>query len=71
MHRVIKVIILGSRNQSIETFAGKLVLESDISMKERRELGNHGEKLDVAELNGMRSSLDVGVTVRVAQSLTK
>ncbi|KAI4299198.1 hypothetical protein L6164_032679 [Bauhinia variegata] len=47
MHHVLEIIVVGDRNQSVEIFTGKLVLEGNICITKSRKLRNHGGELDV------------------------
>ena len=61
-HHVVKVFLVGNRDEGFEVLIGELVLEGDVTcgVKEGGELGKHVDELDVA---GVRQLVALGECV--------
>ena len=65
MHHVVKVVVVGDGDESVEVFAGELVLEGDVvvlGVAEGGEFGKHG-----GELDGAVDGEDFGVAADVGE----
>ena len=65
MHHVVKVVVVGDGDESVEVFAGELVLEGEVLWRGVAEGGELGE--EGGELNGAVDGEDLGVAADVGE----